>query len=102
MAEENTMEKLQEEIKTLRSQLEDMVKAAESKRSEISHEVLEKLTNELESLRRSAGDQAHRIYDAGQAGLDEVSAHVRRSPLTSLAIAFGAGCVISCLIRHLR
>lgn len=102
MAEESNMEKMQDEIKSLRSQLEDILKNVESKRSEVSHEVLEKLTKELESLRKSAGDQAQRIYEAGQSGLDEVGEHVRRSPLTSLAIAFGAGCVISCLIRHLR
>lgn len=102
MAEENTMETLRAEIKSLRSQLEDLVKTAESKRAEVSHEAMEKLTRELENLRKNAGAQAHKIYDAGQAGLDEVGEHVRRSPLASLAIAFGAGCVISCLIRHLR
>lgn len=102
MPEENTMDSLRAEITNLRSQLEDMVKTAESKRSEVSHEVIEKLTKELENLRKNAGEHAHKIYNAGQAGLDEVGEHVRRSPLTSLAIAFGAGCVISCLIRHLR
>lgn len=102
MAEENTMDSLRAEIKNLRSQLEELVKTAESKRAEISHETLEKLTHELENLRKNAGEHAHRIYDAGQAGLEEVGEHVRRSPLTSLAIAFGAGCVLSCLIRHLR
>lgn len=101
MPDDNT-EVLREEIKNLRAQLEELVKTAGEKRSEITHEVMEKLTKEIEELRKHAGHRAHQLYEAGNAGLDDISERVRRNPLASLAIAFGAGCVLSCLLRHLR
>ncbi len=101
MAEENT-EALRDEIKNLRAQLENLIKAADEKREQVSHEAIDKLTRELENLRKSAGEQAHKIYEAGQTGLDDISDHVRKHPLACLAVAFGAGCVLSCIMRHLR
>lgn len=101
MADDNT-QALRDEINTLRSQLEQLIKSAGEKRSEMTHEAVEKLTKELENLRKSAGDQAHKLYAAGQTGLDEISDHVRQHPLACLAVAFGTGCVLSCLMRHLR
>lgn len=104
MADSNASEldALKAEFLNLRKQIEGIIKNAEGKKTEVSNEVLEKLGKELEELRKNAGAHAHKLYAAGQNGLDEVEEHVRHNPLLSLAIAFGAGCVISCLVRHLR
>lgn len=99
---DNGIQALREELKNLRDQIENVVKTAEGKKSEISADLMDKLSRELENLRKNAGTQAHRLYDAGQEGLGEVEEHVRKNPLLSLAVAFGAGCIMACLLRHLR
>lgn len=99
---ENAIDALRDELKNLRGQIENIVKTADGKKSEIGSDLVDKLSKELEKLRKNAGDQAQRIYNAGQDGLGEVEETVRKNPLVSLAVAFGAGCVLSCLFRHLR
>lgn len=99
---ESTIDALREELKNLRGQIENIVKTADEKKSEIGSDLVDKLSKELEKLRKNASDQAHRLYNAGQDGLGEVEDTVRKNPLVSLAVAFGAGCVLSCLFRHLR
>lgn len=99
---ENAIDAMREELQNLRGQIENIVKTAEDKKSEIGSDLVEKLSNELEKLRKNAGDQAHRLYNAGQAGFGEVEETVRKNPLASLAVAFGAGCILSCLFRQLR
>ena len=100
--QQDTMETLRAELDKLRQQLESIVKTAESKKSEMGSEILDRLTKELEHLRGAAQEQAHRIYQHGQAGYSELGDKVRENPMASLLIAFGAGCVLSCLFRHLK
>lgn len=101
-SQESTLDSLRAELSKLRSQLEGIVKNADSKKSEVAEDLIDRLTRELSSLRQTAEARAHKIYDAGLNGADEVGEHVRNNPLSSLLIAFGAGCVISCLLRRLR
>lgn len=93
---------LREELNGVRTQLENLARMLDEKKGEITADVASKISGELERYRRLAHEQAHRLYDAGAAGVEEVGDQVRRNPVLSLAIAFGAGCVLSCLVRHLR
>lgn len=104
MADNDTfsMESIKAELNSLRSQFEKMVKSLEEKKGEMSSETAAKIARELEHYRNLAADRAHYMYEQGQAGLEEVGAQVRKNPLASLAIAFGAGYVISCLFKHLK
>lgn len=106
MAEANdnagSVDALRAELRNLSAQVEKIVKTVDGKKDEATAELIDKVSRELEHIRSLASDRAGKIYDAGQAGLDEVGEHVRRNPLASLLVAFGAGCVISCLFRHLR
>lgn len=100
--EQMNMETLREELANLKQQIEHIVRTADNKRTEVSGDIIDKLTRELENLRKSAMSRAHKVYESGQAGVEELGDRVRRNPLASLAIAFGAGCVLSCIVRHLR
>lgn len=104
MAEHDTfnMESIKAELNSLRSQFEKMVKNLEEKKDDISSETAAKIARELEHYRSLAADRAQHLYAQGQAGLEEVGAQVRKNPLASLAIAFGAGYVVSCLFKHLK
>lgn len=99
---QNTVDELRAELNKLSSQIESIVKNVESRKNDVASELVDKLTRELDNIRSRASYQAHKLYDASQSGMDEVGEQVRRNPLTSLLVAFGAGCVISCLFRHLR
>lgn len=101
-ASQSALDNLKAELSSLSSQVANMVKSFEKKNSPETNEMFDKISKELASLRALAGDRAHKVYEAGQSGMEEVGEHVRRNPLASLLIAFGAGCVISCIFRHLK
>ena len=98
----STMDNLREELKSLRTQLEGMVKNVEEKRHELTADMAQKIAREVENARRKATEKAHQLREAGQSGLGEVEAQVRQNPLVSLLVAFGLGWALSCLMRHLR
>lgn len=98
----STVDTLKNELDKLRTQIEGMVKNFETTKGEKASDLVDKLSAELEKLKSGAKNQAGRLYDAGQDGVEELGEHVRKNPLLSLAIAFGAGCIISCLFRHLK
>ncbi|MCX4310487.1 MAG: hypothetical protein OSJ28_09375 [Desulfovibrio sp.] len=103
MAENNfSIDSLRDELNSLRSQMESMLKSFQDKKGEMTSETVSKIAKELEHYRNLASARAHDVYEQGQAGLEEVGEHVRKNPLASLAIAFGAGYVVSCLFRHLK
>lgn len=95
---ETTMEALQAELDSLRSQLQDMANKAKGK----EHELVDRIGQEFGRYRSIAREHGGHLVDMGEAGLDEVAAQIRRNPLASLGIAFGAGWVLSCIWRHLR
>lgn len=43
----------------------------------------------------NVGQQLHDMYEAGNAGLNKISDHIRKNPVASLLIAFGMGYAIS-------
>ena len=104
MAEKNeeSMDTLRNELNTLRDQMETLVKSLGEKGGEASSDMVAKLERELEHYRRMAADKVHKAYEAGSAGIEQVGAQVRRNPVTSLLVAFGAGCALSWLFRQYR
>lgn len=99
---QSMMDSMREEFKSLRAQVEDLLKTANEKRHDLTDDMAEKIARELEKTRKKAGERAEQLRHAGQHGLGEVEAQVRQNPLVSLLIAFGLGWVVSCIIRHLR
>ena len=104
MAEKNeeSIDALQDELNTLRNQMETLVKSLGEKGEEASSDMVAKLEKELEHYRKLAADKMHKAYEAGSAGIEQVGEQVRRNPVASLLAAFGAGCVISWLFRQYR
>lgn len=104
MADSNnsTMETLQAELNSLRSQLQNMADKAQDKEQEIVSRLTDRIGKELGRYRDVAKEQGAHLLDMGEAGLDEVAAQIRRNPLASLGIAFGAGWLLSCIWRSLR
>lgn len=98
----STVEALRSELDSLRSQLEHLVKAVDNKKTDLTSDMASRIAREVEHYRQSAAHKADQLRSAGEAGLEEVGEHVRRNPIASLAIAFGAGWVMSCLLRRLR
>lgn len=96
------VDNLRKEINNLRSQIENIVKSADEKGRDLTSDMARKIARELEHCRHKASERAAHIRDFSRAEMNEVGEHVRANPLASLLIAFGAGCVISCLFRHLR
>lgn len=101
MAESETLESLRGELGKLSAQVENIVKTLESKKNVDAADLVDKLSREIANLKAGASDRAQQLYSAGKDGVEEMGEHVRQNPLTSILVAFGAGCVISCLLRHL-
>lgn len=97
-----TVDALKTELETLKSQLQNIVKTVEDKKGELSSDIVARIAREMDHYKQIAGHKADQLREAGQAGLDELGEQVRRNPVASLGIAFGAGFVLSCLMRHLR
>lgn len=104
MAEKNeeTMDSLRNELNAMRDQVESLVKSLADGGSEVSSDMISKLEKELEHYRKIAADKVHKVYEAGSAGIEQVGEQVRRNPMASLLVAFGAGCALSWLFRQSR
>ena len=99
---EHTVEELRKELNSVREQMDSLLETLRDRKDELGGELSSRLSRELAHYRHLAQDQARKLQDAGNAGMEEVSDQVRRNPMMSLLIAFGAGCVFSCLFRNLR
>lgn len=102
MAENNeeSMDALRNELTSLRDQVEALVKSLGDSGSAASSDLIAKLEKELEHYRKMAADKMHKVYEAGSAGMENMGEHVRKHPLRCVAVAFGAGCVLSWLIHQ--
>lgn len=96
------MATLRNDLNKLKEQIENLARDVQERKGEVSADFASKIAKEIEHYRKLASEGAQRAYAAGQNGLEDVGDQIRQNPLTSLAIAFGAGCIISCLFRHLR
>lgn len=101
MTQNSALDTLREELSKLAAQVQNFVSSQEGKKGDESKELLDKVLKEMSSLKQTVSEQAQRVYSAGQSGAEEIGEQVRRNPVKSLLIAFGAGCVMSCVLRHL-
>lgn len=99
--EKSAFDTLRADLSKLTSQIENAVKSMRGEKEAQASDLTERLIKELEHLRDGASERAKKIYSAGSDGMREVGEQVRENPLLSLLIAFGAGCVLSCLFRNL-
>lgn len=99
---QSTFDSLKAEVDSLRSEFEKIVKEANAKGKDTASDLASKIAEEIHSYSHKAAVQADRLREAGAAGFNEVGQHVRQNPVASLLIAFGLGCVVSCIFRHLR
>ena len=97
---EETINALRNEMNSVRAQLEALVKTLGEKKGEITATLEDKVLSELEHYRKLAKENMGTAYEAGSESLEELSERVRRSPLTSLGLAFGAGYLLSCIFRR--
>ncbi len=86
---------LREEFNELRAQVNDLVQALKSRTEEKAGKLNKKLESELEDIQDKAGEKLHEVYEAGDASLNELNDHIRKNPVSSLAIAFVVGYAIS-------
>ena len=100
--DENTLDSLKEELQSLQKQFSELAKSFKDAGVEKSSELTAKLEKELEKYQKRAWEKVQKAYDAGSAGVEEVSERVRQNPLGSVLIAFGAGYVLSKILRHMR
>lgn len=98
----DNLRNLRDELNNLRAQVENFVKNVDEKGRDAASDVARKIAREIERCRHKAERRAEDLREAGQAGLNDAANAVRQNPLLSLVIAFGVGCVVSCLFRHLR
>lgn len=86
---------LREELETLRKQVSELMQALKDKGEDKAERLGKKLESELGQYQDKAERKLHDVYDAGEAGVDELSERVRKNPVTSLLVAFSAGYIIS-------
>lgn len=86
---------LRAEFNELRAQVNELVQALKSKTEEKAGKLNKKLEDELENIQEKAGEKFHEAYEAGDASLNELNDHIRKNPISSLAIAFVVGYAIS-------
>ena len=89
---------VQEEMRRLRDEVADMAKNLGQKNREAMDSIGRKLSEEFQRYRDS--DEAQKLIDAGEAGLARLCEQVRKRPVSSMLVAFGAGAVLACLLRR--
>ncbi|HPQ95075.1 MAG: hypothetical protein KDI44_03755 [Thiothrix sp.] len=88
---------LRRELDALRDMVSELLEEFRGDREGPAQQV-EQLKAQLENYQGKAEQKLHDAYDAGAARLDDVGELIRRNPLTSLALAFGAGYLLSRLL----
>ncbi|GJL73795.1 MAG: hypothetical protein NMNS01_29940 [Nitrosomonas sp.] len=95
-----TQSDLREEFETLRTQVTELMQALKDKGEDKAERLGKKLESEFGHYQDKAERKLHDAYDAGEAGVDELSERVRKSPVTSLLVAFSAGYIISKILDN--
>lgn len=101
-AHEHSVEELRKELEAMREQMDALLQTLKDKAGDLGGEASSHLAQELEKYRQLAQERAGKVYEAGAEGMEEISEKVRRNPMTSLLIAFGAGCILSGLFSRSR
>lgn len=98
--EENTIDVLKDDLQALQKQVGELAKSLKDTGVEKTSELTAKLEKELEKYQKLASEKVQKVYEAGNAGLDDVSERIRQNPLGSLLVAFGAGYILSRIFRN--
>lgn len=80
-----------EEFDALRTQVNDLLQSLKSKTEATSDTLVKNVESKVEHYQDQAGQKLHDVYEAGNAGLNDVSEHIRKNPVASMLIAFGVG-----------
>lgn len=80
-----------EEFDALRTQVNDLLQSLKDKTAATSDTLVENVESKVEHYQDKAGQKLHDVYEAGNAGLNDVSEHIRKNPVASMLIAFGVG-----------
>ncbi len=89
---------LREEFEALRTQVSDLLAELQSRSKEKTTRFADRLDSELGDYQDKAREKLQDVYDLGSEGLNEVGERIRRQPVASLLVAFGAGYVLSRLL----
>lgn len=95
-----TQADIREELNALRLQINELVQAMKTKGEERTEKLGKKLESELEYYQEKAEEKLHDARDIGEAGLDDLSKRIRKSPVTSLLVAFSVGYLLSKILDH--
>jgi ElaB/YqjD/DUF883 family membrane-anchored ribosome-binding protein len=91
-------EDMREEFDALRKDVSEIMALLKDKGSAYKDELSEQIEEKFEDYQARARQGAEEVYEKGSEGLEEVGSRIRQHPLASLAIAFGAGYIISKLM----
>lgn len=88
-------ENLQEEVETLRKDMNEMMELLKSSGSDIKDELSDALEEKFAKYQTKTQNSVADLYEKGGEGLDDIGQKIKDNPLASLAIAFGAGYILS-------
>ena len=90
-----TAEELREEFEALRNEVTEVLSMLKEQGKEGAEKITDKVEAELEEYKEKAREGLEAAYEQGGEGLEEIGERIRKNPVASLLIAFGAGYVIS-------
>ena len=93
----NTME-FREEIDEVKEQVASLLNLLKEKGQEKSSDVKQKLGENIETYEDKVKEQMQHAVELGSENLDKVETKIQNNPLASLALAFGAGYILSRLM----
>ncbi|OQX07227.1 MAG: hypothetical protein BWK73_28635 [Thiothrix lacustris] len=82
------------EFDTLHTQVNELLESLKSKAEATSATLGENIESKVEHYHDKAEQKLHDVYEAGNAGLNDVGEHIRKNPVASMLIAFGVGFAI--------
>ncbi|HPE62406.1 MAG: hypothetical protein KDI15_07635 [Thiothrix sp.] len=85
---------LRQELDALRDLVSELLDEFRGEKEGPSRQV-DQLKAKLEKYQNQAEQKLHDAYNSGSTHLDDVGGLIRRNPLASLAVAFGAGYLLS-------
>ncbi len=91
---------LQKEFEELKSQFSELMQVLKNNSEETSDDLKQKLQHEFKDYQEKAEKKLSDIQELGTESLEEVSERIRRNPVSSLLLAFGAGYILSKILKN--
>jgi ElaB/YqjD/DUF883 family membrane-anchored ribosome-binding protein len=89
---------LRKEFDALKDQVNSLLELLKEKEQEKAANIKDEITDRLEDYEEKAKEQMQHAIELGSENLDKVGAKIQSNPLTSLALAFGVGYLLSRVI----